>query len=113
MSNPVFAVNDIVYLVSSAKVGSIESYEVSGVRQDPTGAWYYQISVPQRPPNSNATFGDRINLRRSFDFELAESELCIYCEAIDFAVDVATETLANLTALQTAHCQDEVTGGTA
>jgi len=113
MSIPIYQVEDVIYLAESAKLGFIESYQVSGVRQSAAGAWFYRISIASRPPNSNATFGDRITLRKSIDFELAESELITYCEAVDFAVVYATNILAQLQALKLAHCTDDTdeTGG--
>ena len=105
MSAPVYQVNDVVYLIESAKVGFIESYQVSGVRQAASGAWLYKISVPSRP-GRNATFGDRITLRTEIDFELAEAELTTYCEAVDFAIVFVTNNLAYLQSLKTAHCTD-------
>ena len=112
MSAPIWNIDDIVYLVESAKVGAIESYQVAQLRQDATGVWYYTIAVPLRPPNSNMTYGDRIGLRQNLDFELAESELCTYCEAVDLALASARANLARLEQLKSIHCTDEVTGGT-
>ena len=65
-----YEVNDLVYLSESAKLGFLESYQVSGVRQDASGEWLYLISVPQRSPTSLPTYGDRITLTKSIDFEL-------------------------------------------
>ena len=112
MSMPLFGIDDVVYLIESAKVAAIESYQVSGVRQDHSGVWFYIIAVPQRPPNSNMTYGDRITLRRDLSFELAESALCTYCEAIDLALVAARANLVRIEQLKAIHCTDEVTGGT-
>ncbi len=106
MSVPLFQVDDIIYLVESANVGSIESYQISEVRQGPTGVWFYKIAVPARPPTSTATVGDRITLHKSFDFELTESELTTYCDAIGLAVAAARTNLTRLLALQSAQCEE-------
>ena len=110
MSVPLFQVDDIIYLVESANVGSIESYQISEVRQDPTGVWFYKIAVPARPPTGTATVGDRITLHKSFDFELTESELTTYCDAINLAVAAAQARLTQLLAWQSTQCEDTGTG---
>ena len=110
MSTPLYQINDIVYLTESANVGSIESYQISEVRQDSTGVWFYKIAVPARPPTSTATVGDRITLHKSFDFELTESELTTYCDAIGLAVVAARTRLTQLLAWQSAQCEDTGTG---
>lgn len=110
---PNFNVGDIVYLIESAKIGSLESYQVAEVRQTTDGSWIYKISVPQRPPNMQATWGDRVTLRRNLDFELTESELGTYCDAVDLAVQASEANLARLKSIQSVHCSDETgTGGT-
>jgi len=110
MSTPRFQQHDIVYLSESAKVGFIESYEVSGIRQDASGRWMYLIMIPHRPSAGNATYGDRITLRQNVDFELSESELTTYCEAVDLALVAARSTLARIQALKNAQCADGSSG---
>ena len=110
MSAPQFAIQDVVYLTESAKVGSLESYKVSQVRQDLSGVWKYTISVPPKPPLNGPTFGDRLSLKSSLDFELEESALCTYCEAIDLALAAATARVASLTQLKLAHCTESESG---
>lgn len=110
MSLPQYQVDDIVYLRESALVGSIESYRISGVRQDPSGSWLYMISVEPRSPVSTTTVGDRNTLSRSYDFELAEVELTDYCSALALAITAATSNLSRLNALFAAHCEETGTG---
>lgn len=114
MANPKFNVDEVVYLTESAKVGSIESYKVSGVRQDPSGAWLYRISIPRRPPNSNMTYGDRNALRRDLDFELSEDELTTFCNAVEIALVAAENNANRIRRLKDTYCADETesTGGT-
>lgn len=106
MSSPKYVVDDVVYLAESAKIGAIESYRVSGVRQDATGEWLYKLSVPPRPPINITTIGDRITPHRSVsvDWEVSESELATYCEVLDIAISVLQANLDNLKAKRTAHC---------
>ena len=110
MSLPQYQVEDIVYLRESALVGSIESYRISEVRQDPSGDWFYKISVNPRLPIGTATIGDRITLDQSYDFELAEDALIDYCGALALAITAATSNLTNLNALYEAHCEETGTG---
>lgn len=108
--NPIYKVNDVVYLIESAKVGFVESYRVSEVRQDSTGAWLYKISVNPRAPIGGPTFGDRLTLKTSLDFELRESELCDYCTALNFALIAARAQVIRLEALKSTHCPDGSSG---
>ena len=108
MSIPTFQVGSTIYLRESANIGALESYQVVEVRQDGSGVWYYKIAVAQRPPTSNATYGDRITLRtKPYDIEFGESELCTYCEAINLALIAAQSQLTRLQALHAAYCSGE------
>lgn len=104
MAAPQFNIDDIVYLRDSAVIGYIESYRVSGIRQDASLMWVYSIAIPQRPPVNNATYGDRVTLKKSEDFELPESALVTYCEALTLAIATMRANLARLEALQSAQC---------
>jgi len=105
MSLPIYQVDDIVYLIESANVGFIESYRITGVRQDSAG-WWYNISVEARAPVGGQTYGDRITLRRDLDFELQEASLCDYCTAVGRALAAARAQVARLEALYAAQCED-------
>lgn len=105
MSNQ-YNIDDVVYLTESARVGSLESYKVSGVRQDTSGLWYYKISIPSRIPGGGSTYGDRNTLRQDLDFELVESELTTYCNAINIAISVMEAGLARLVSLRDQQCSE-------
>lgn len=104
MSAPLYNIDDVIYLLESAKIGFIESYRISEVRQDSTGSWLYKISVSPRAPIGGPTYGDRLTLKTSMDFELRESELCDYCTAVDFALAAARAQVVKLEALKASHC---------
>ena len=106
MSTPKYQMHDIVYLAESAKVGFLESYEVAGIQFDGTSEWLYKIKVPLRPPIGNATYGDRITLHNTVDFQLKESELIEYCDAIDLALVAARINLNRLVQLKSLHCAE-------
>jgi len=107
-TNPFFRVTDTIYLIESAKRGFIESYRIDEVRQDESGTWKYKFFVPSSPPNFNATYGDRITLKYNTEFELEESEVCSYCDAVDLAYAAAQQVVAKLAILKQ---QCEETGG--
>lgn len=108
MSSPRFTVGDAIYLTESARLGCIEAYGVASVVQKQDGQWYYRVCIPSRPAMTNNTFGDRITLRRELNFELAETELCTYCEAVDLALAAAQ---LSVTRLQQLKQQCEETNG--
>jgi hypothetical protein len=110
MSLPIYQINDIVYLIESANLGFIESYRVSELRQDASGVWIYKIAVTARPGTLGQTYGDRITLQPfDADFELAESALCNYCDAISRALVAARANVARLEQLQAAQCEESGT----
>ncbi len=107
-TTPKFCIGDEVYLVESAKLGFLESYQLTGVRRDPSDStWMYSISVPGRPPLMNTTVGDRIRLTNPHDFELAEEELGTLCETLDLAIESKQRDLTALQSKKDALCPDE------
>lgn len=106
MSNPKFDIGDIIYLEESAKLGFLESYSISTVRQDADGTWIYSISVPMRPPHNNMTYGDRITLRNDIVFEIAESDIIDFCDAVDLAISTKQSELSKLQSLKSIQCED-------
>lgn len=112
MSNPLYQVGDEVYLLDSAKTGSVMSYMISGSRQMTDGSWVYKFCIPRRPPNNNATMGDRIKHGRDLDFELREAQLCSYCEAVEIALAYFRTQVSALEAQYNTYCTDTSSGGT-
>ena len=105
MAAPLYNVGDILYLRESARLGSLESYEITQVRQDASGSWWYKFGIPQRPGTNTTTVGDRNTLRgHNFDFELEESELIAYCDAIDLVEAYLIAALTRIQALKAAQC---------
>ena len=106
MSIPKYVAGDIVYLIESAKVGFLESYQVAAVSMVVGNNWQYTIAVPARSP-SGATYGDRNQLKRGFDFQLDESELITYCEALTYAESYLQSQLTKIQSLKAAQCGSE------
>lgn len=104
MATSKYSVNDLVYLVESAKVGQIESYKVSSVYQGPDGIWYYYIGVGQRIPPISKTLTDRNTGKTGIDWELSESEITDICTALDLAEQYHTNQLNKIRALINSKC---------
>jgi hypothetical protein len=107
MAAPKYNVDDVVYLAESAKIGALESYQITAQYRDGSGVWVYRIGVPDRLPNS-PTVGDRNNLKRTFDFNMTEDEFCSFCEALALAESYLQRELARIQSLKTTYCN----GGT-
>ena len=102
---PKYNIGYQVYLAESAKIGGvIESYKVSSIRMLPNGQWRYRISITQKPPTSITVLSDRNTGKHSYDFELAESELCTFCEAITFAETYLSGQLDKIRRIKAAYC---------
>jgi hypothetical protein len=85
MAAPRYTKDDIVYIAASADKGTIESFKVAAVSQRPDGLWYYTFFIAQRPPTKLGTIGDRITKKRSYNIELAESDLTSLDDALNRA----------------------------
>ncbi len=77
---PLWSISDIAYLISSAKIGFLEAYQITGVTRI-RGRWLYTIDVAQRPP-SEATVMDRVDLKNPRTMYFDERELIGYEEAL-------------------------------
>ena len=91
MATPRWDIEDLVYLLASAKLGFLESYRVDSIRKIPTG-WVYTIDIAQKPP-AETTISDSVDLkqdrcggpRRHLYF--SEGELVSMEEALVLAID--------------------------
>jgi hypothetical protein len=101
-----FEVDDVVYLVESAKLGFLESYKVKGIRQDSQGQWWYTFVVSQRSTTATATVGDSNTLKHQSRWELAEAELTTYCEALGSAEMYLQAQLDKVQLLRRSACGD-------
>jgi len=80
---PKFRPGQVVYMASSAEVGSIDALKIESFRYSPEYQQYvYKFKNDPRPP-SVMTVGDRMDLRTRTEFELLERELATFCELVD------------------------------
>lgn len=106
LSAPRFSPEDIIYLVSSAKLGWLESYQVTQVRSVGSTYRYTILIKPQVPLNSLQTVGDRNNLSKSRIIELKEEDICTHCEALILARTYLENRLVEInTAISTFSCE--------
>ncbi len=102
---PKFRINDLVYLESSARVGRLESYRVSGIQLLGTRNWIYQFIIDQRPP-AEATVGDRVDLKEGTELFFSEAELLEACEAMPIVIDTLERTIRKFTLARDGKCED-------
>lgn len=116
-SQPLFNVDDVVYLLESAKVaGSLEKYKVQQIRSvslsNGRTKWKYSLEVKSRNYlDERQTVGDRNDLRNPKFLEFEESELGTLCDALDLRIMFLTGQLAQAQAQLNTYC-DEGTAGT-
>jgi hypothetical protein len=75
-----FRIDDVVYLRSSAQIGFLEAYKISGIFQLRNDRYVYTIDINRRPPSAQ-TLGDHIDLKRIQTLYFTEDELLTFCEA--------------------------------
>ena len=92
-TSPSYAIGDVVYLSSSAKIGFLESYKISAINQATVGKWVYQISLLPMPPTATMTVGDTVNHRNLKTLYFDESELLDYTTASQLQIDSLTRRL--------------------
>jgi hypothetical protein len=98
-----FKIDDVVYLRTSAQIGFLESYKVTGIYQVRNGVFTYTININERPPSAQ-TVGDRIILKQPTTLYFNEDELLSYCEAQQIVVDHLRRRLASEEARLQARC---------
>lgn len=98
-ASPVFLVDDLVYLLESAKLGFLDSYNILSSRQITNGEWVYTVGFKAAPP-----VGKRSTGRAELPFELAENELTDKCTAIGLVVDRLSGDLQRMQLIQQQAC---------
>ena len=85
-SKPLYAINDIIYLIESAKLGFIESYRITGIEFNTNySIWSYKCAISHKGPEPYTVI-DKYNLRRSETLEFTENQLCSAKSAIELAI---------------------------
>ena len=107
MSQPLYSEGDIVYLVESASIGSLEAVAIESISSY-NGTWVYKLRSPTLRLAPGTTYGDRISLVTNGDVFYQEKELCDLCTALNIAKDVLESRLNSINSMLTVHC--DVTG---
>jgi len=109
MSNPLYAVGDVVYLRSSAALGFIEAVKISNVMSSAVGTWLYSIRYSTRNPGHAAAMGDRISLVHNQTVFYTEDEFVPHCTALEMAETNLEAQLNKLRAQRIAICGSDGT----
>lgn len=96
LSAPRFSPEDIIYIVASAKLGWLESYQVTQVRSVGSTYRYTILIKPKTSSNLLQTVGDRNNLSKYRIIELKEEDICTQCEALILARTYLENRLAEI-----------------
>lgn len=85
-TKPEYNVGDIVYLESSAAIGRLDAFKISGIEQAQQGRWLYRVDVYKKPPHQQL-IGDSYDgrIKEGSIFYTAE-EFITHCEALDLMV---------------------------
>jgi hypothetical protein len=106
-----FKIDDVVYLRSSAQIGFLEAYKVTGIFQLRNDRYVYTIDINKRPPSAQ-TVGDHIDLKGIRTLYFTEDELLTFCEAETLVVQSLERRLAVEKARLAAKCPSGSSGNT-
>jgi hypothetical protein len=85
-TKPEYNVGDVVYLRSSAAIGRLDPFKISGIKQTQQGRWIYRIDIFKKPPHRQL-LGDTYDGRLSEPSIFYTSEEFIdQCEGLDLMV---------------------------
>lgn len=86
MSKPSLNRGDVVYLKSSAEIGRLEPFKISGAKQVDKDVWLYQVEIHKKPPRV-PTIGDKVRPKFTEpDLYYKASEFISLCDALDIAI---------------------------
>ena len=85
-AKPEYNVGDVVYLESSAAIGRLDAFKISGIKQTQQGRWVFRVDISKKPPHQQF-IGDSYDGRtlESSIYYTAE-ELISHCDALDIMV---------------------------
>ena len=104
-SQPLYQVDQEVYVRSSAARGMVESLFISGVYQRGTG-WMYTIRTGRRAPYSPHIYGNQQDLALSGTLYLSEDELILKCQAYHMAEVQAKLAYLRVRNMRLSYCPD-------
>ena len=104
MSNPLYKVNDVVYLKEAAASGLLESYNIAAVSSKSDGVgWMYALTMRRASDHQPATIGERISYQSERFLYFEESELITICVALELVETNLTQRLVVVEQLKTAY----------
>lgn len=107
LTKPLYNIGQTIYLRESASLGFIEAYTIKRPTYELDGTIFYELVTGARAPDAVATIGDRITGRPVLPLKLRESDLILYCPALELAIDNLALQLTQLQNLRlSAGCPD-------
>lgn len=104
---PEFNIDDVVYLKSSAAIGRLEAYKVSGIKQLQDTRWLFRIDIAKKPPNQQLigdTYDSRI-VEGSILYSI--EELVGVCDAMGLIVSSLESRISAMEA-RVIECDEEL-----
>ena len=104
-TNPIFNVNDVVYLRESAALGFLEALKIGEIRSSSDdSAWLYGMAVKTTGIQVPAQFGDRIGLAPEAVLYFTEDELVTVCDALILSEENLKRQLASIQLQKSSLC---------
>ena len=109
-ADPIFNVNDIIYLRESAALGFLEAMKIGEVRSNANdSAWVYGITTKITGARAPSKFGDRINLAPTATMYFTEDELVTVCDALTLSEENLKRQLASIQLQKNSLCPSDGT----
>ena len=106
MAQPLYNIDDVVYLRASAKIGHLEAYKISSIHQISPNKWVYKIDIAKRMPQPQTAI-DRYDLRsHTVGLHFEESALMTYCDALAVVISNLERRLTAMRAKWTDQCEE-------
>ena len=104
-TNPIFNVDDVVYLRESAALGFLEALKIGEIRSSADNyVWLYGIAAKTSGVQVPAQFGDRINLAPEATLYFTEEELVTVCDALTLSEENLKRQLASIQLQKSSLC---------
>jgi hypothetical protein len=109
-AQPLYDIDDILYLRESAALGFLEPVKISSMTLSRQG-WVYQVSAKISGARAPSTSGDRISLVTGNLLYFGESEFVDQCDALALVEANLQAALDRIQAQRASACSDEPTAG--
>lgn len=107
-TQPLYDLNDVVYLKESAALGFLEAVTIGGIRLTSEG-WSYTIKARASLPQAPSFMGDRISAVHGATLYFSEDEFVDKCDALALVEANLQRQLDRVQAQRESACAD-VTG---